>query len=90
MSIDRTQVKLNDGPKTVSPKNIRTYPIASRVTTNARRKRKCKRAEVATSSPFKAAVQLAALEKQEKLIKQSIKKAIREKKDQLKKERKKI
>ena len=86
MSIDTTQIKLNKVSKTLSPENIRLYPIASRVTNNASRMRNCKRTEVATSSPFKVAVQLAALEKQERLIKQNIKKAVKEKKDQLKKQ----
>ncbi|XP_065677274.1 uncharacterized protein LOC136092644 [Hydra vulgaris] len=72
INVDRTQIDLNQVP--VSSENIRPYPIASRVTNNASRKRKCKRAEVATSSPFKAAVQLATLKKQEKLIKQDLKK----------------
>nr|XP_047123710.1 uncharacterized protein LOC124806668 [Hydra vulgaris] len=84
INVDRTQINLNQVPKTVSPENIRPYPIASRVTNNASRKRKCKRAEVATSLPFKAAVQLATLKKQEKLIKQDLKKVFKEKKDQLK------
>ncbi|XP_065667217.1 uncharacterized protein LOC136087720 [Hydra vulgaris] len=84
-NVDRTQTELNDVPKTVSPENIRPYPIACRVTNSAGRKRKFKRAEVATSSPFKAAVQLAALEKKEKLMKQKIKKAVREKKGHHKK-----